>query len=104
MEKYYLVLAYYFDNERDEFDWHPLNYGNGGIYAVSDDAAIRKAEVYYQDTCLAKLPHIELCNFMIVEREMIDKWGDRVIDNRWPDAFKKSSKYDIYARNSGQRI
>lgn len=104
MEKYYLVLAYYFNNECDEFDWHPLNYGNGGIYAVSDTAAIKKAEEYYQDTALATLPHIELCNFMIVEREMIDQWGDRVIVNCWPEAFKNSSKYSMFASNTGDRI
>lgn len=100
---YYLVVAYYYDNERNAFDWHPLNYPDG-FDAISDSDALAQAESYYAGTGLANMDHVELSNFTIVEREMIDQWGERVIDNRWPEVFKCYSKYSDFSHYHGTKL
>lgn len=94
-DKYFLVLAQYFDWRDDKIHYAPMGYA---IYAKDDEDAKQKAMLYWQTTSLAREPKIEFDGFfLIVEREYIDSFGRRCVSDCWNENFIRQYP-EIYRR------
>lgn len=98
----YLILAEYFDNDSNEFDYSPMftsnDFTNGqiwGIYASSQDQALTRAGQIWQERVLS-FPNREFNCFLVVEYDDIDSWGSKRVVNNWPDKLVGTSVYHTY--------
>lgn len=84
-DKYFLVLAEYFDWRDDKIHYAPMG---SAIYARDDDDAKRQAMSYWHTTNYAREPKIEFQGrFLIVEREFVDSFGRRRVSDCWNENF-----------------
>lgn len=94
-DKYFLVLAQYFDWRDDKIHYAPMG---RAIYAKNDEEAKHKAMLYWQTTLFASEPKIEFNGFfLIVEREYVDSYGDRRVESWWNENFIRQYP-EIYER------
>lgn len=105
----YLILAEYFDNDTDQFDYCPMFRpsdfsGAGqiwGIHAHSESQAMARASQIWQES-LGDFPNREFIRFLVVEYDDFDSWGDkRVVDN-WPDKLVGTSVYRMFKSASAR--
>lgn len=89
----YLVLAYYYDNNRELFNCVPmLQQGivGLGLLANNDFEAKQKAQILWNEHPFSTESHIELNSFIIVESDGVDSFGCARVEDRWPDKLKSN--------------